>query len=60
MHSQQYYDKEKAIFVSGSMVDHECECVLCSKFLLQANERYRLVDRVKTDTLISLGDELHK
>ena len=36
--------------MSGRMADHECECVLCSKSLLQANEIYRLVDRIKTDT----------
>ena len=43
--------------MSGSMSDHECECVLCSKSLLQANERYRLVHRIKTDTLTSLSGE---
>ena len=31
--------------MSGSVADHECKCVLRSKSLLQANERYRLVDR---------------
>ena len=37
--------------MSGRMAAHECMCVLCSKSLLQVNERYRLVDRIKTDTL---------
>ena len=37
--------------MSGSM---ECKFDLCSKSLLQANERYRLVDRIKTDTLTPL------
>ena len=37
--------------MSGSMADHKCKCVLCSKSLL-ANERY--VDRIKTDTLTPL------
>ena len=39
--------------MSGSMADHKCKCVLCSKSLL-ANERYRLVDRIKRDTLTPL------
>ena len=44
--------------MSCSMADHECKCVLCSKSLLQAYERDGLVDRIKTDTLIRLSDEL--
>ena len=36
--------------MSDRMTDHECKCVLCSKSLLQANDLYRLVDRIKTDT----------
>ena len=32
--------------MSGSMAGHACKCVLCSKSLLQANERDRLVDRI--------------
>ena len=46
--------------MSGSMADHECECVLCSKSLLQANERDKLVDRIETDTLTRLSDELQQ
>ena len=37
--------------MSGSMADHECKFDLCSKSLLQTNERYRLVDRIKTTPL---------
>ena len=33
--------------MSGSMADLEWKFVFCSKMLLQANERYRLVDRIK-------------
>ena len=40
--------------MSGSMADHECKCVFCSKSLRQANERDRLVDRIKTDILTHL------
>ena len=46
--------------MSGSMAAHECKCVLCSKSLLQANERDRLVDRIETDTLTCLSDELQQ
>ena len=46
--------------MSGSMADHECKCVLCSKSLLQANERDRLVDRMETDTLTRISDELQQ
>ena len=34
--------------MSDRMTDHECKCVLCSKSLLQVNDLYRLVDRIKT------------
>ena len=46
--------------MSGSMADHECKCVLCSKSLLHANERDRLVVRIDTDTLTFLSDELQQ
>ena len=35
--------------MSGSVADHDCKCVLCSNSLHTANERYTLVDRIKTD-----------
>ena len=44
--------------MSGSMADHECKCVLCSKSLLQTNERDRLVYKIDTDTLTRISDEL--
>ena len=60
MHSQQYYNKDTLISAWLSSEGNTSVWQYGCRSLLQTNESDRLVDRIETDTLTRISDELQQ